>query len=362
VKKLDTALRVVHVVDAMGGHDNLWGKEKVVALLMREQRASGRIDPELVTFSPGLLGKTLDGEGFRTASLSERESHGFDRALGALRAIIATKQPDVVHSHGYRANIVARLLRVRGGLRVPLVSTCHGWVTDAPKVRFYNTIDRFSTMFSDITTVPDSRMLGRLPRFARRRYIPNAIAEHESDAGAAAFERPAAFVAGTLGRICEEKGIRELLTAADGFPDASVVFAIAGAGDLTPAVERAGENVRYVGYFSNPAKYVAALDVYVQASRKEGLSLSLLEAMRAGKPIVATDVGGTRDAVRDGESALVVPAQQPAALRAAVLRLRRDPELAARLGRNARARFESEFKIWRQHERYLDTYTEVSSR
>jgi len=94
----------------------------------------------------------------------------------------------------------------------------------------------------------------------------------------------------------------------------------------------------------------------VQASRSEGLSLALLEAMRAGKAIVATDVGATRDAVVDGESALVVPPRRPAALRDAVLTLRTDPALAARLGRNARARFETDFHMQRQHQRFADLY------
>jgi glycosyltransferase involved in cell wall biosynthesis len=211
-------------------------------------------------------------------------------------------------------------------------------------------------MLSDVTTVPDSRMLASLPRMARGRHIFNAVPELEADADSAPFVQPGEFVAGTLGRVTAEKGIPELLQAAEGFPDRSVVFAVAGEGDLTPEVCRAGDNVRYVGYLARPGRYVAGLDVYVQASRSEGLSLALLEAMRAGKAIVATDVGATCDAVTDGESALVIPARRAEALRDAVLALRKDPVLGARLGRNARARFEADFRIQRQHQRYLELY------
>jgi glycosyltransferase involved in cell wall biosynthesis len=306
---------------------------------------------------PGALTNTLAGEGFEATSLSPHDSHGFDGAVGRLARLLQEHPVDVIHSHGYRANIIARALRLSGRARgVRLVSTCHGWVNSTPKLRFYNAIDRWTSMLSDVTVVPDARMLASLPRNARRCHIPNALPELDIDANAAPFVRLGEFVVGTLGSVTVEKGIPELLQAAKGFPDRSVLFAVAGEGDLTPQVREAGDNVRYAGYFAHPDRYVAGLDVYVQASRSEGLSLALLEAMRAGKAIVATDVGATRDAVTDGESALVVPARRPEALRDAILALRKDPAFGARLGRNARARFEADFRIQRQHQRYLELY------
>jgi glycosyltransferase involved in cell wall biosynthesis len=349
-------LRVAHLVDAMGGSDHLWGKERVVALLMREQRASGRVEPQLITFSPGLLATTMADEGFPAATLSRRHSHGFDRAIGRLARLLERSPVDVIHSHGYRANIVARALRVCGRARgVRIVSTAHGWVESTAKLRLYNTVDRWTSMLSDVMTVPDRSMLRRLPRLARRRHVPNAVPDVEPG-DATPFARPGTFVVGTLGRVSAEKGIPELLEAAAGFPDPQVVFAVAGDGELAADVSRAGTNVRYVGYLARSDRYLASLDVYVQASRSEGLSLALLEAMRAGTAIVATDVGATRDAVRDGESALVVPARRPEALRDAVVALRRDPELRLRLARNARARYESDFRMQRQHQRFFELY------
>jgi glycosyltransferase involved in cell wall biosynthesis len=350
-------VRVAHLVDAMGGKQHLWGKERVVALLMREQRASGRVDPTLITFAPGSLVDLLAAEGFQTASLGAVGSRGFDRAFGRLSRRLQEHPVDVIHSHGYRANIIARMLRVGGGMRgVRLVSTCHGWSKAMLKPRLYNTIDRWSSVLSDVTTVPDSSMLASLPWFARRRHILNAVANVEPAGDATPFVPPGEFVAGTLGRVTADKGMHELIQAAKSFPDPSVVFAIAGDGDLVEEVRNAGGNVRYVGYFARPENYLAGLDVYLQASRTEGLSMSLLEAMRAGKAIVATDVGATRDAVTDGESALVVPAGRPDALRDAVFTLRKDPTLRARLGRNARASFEANFRIQRQHQRYMEVY------
>jgi glycosyltransferase involved in cell wall biosynthesis len=341
----------------MGGTEHLWGKERVVALLMHEQRACGDVTPALITFSPGTLNDRLAGEGFPVAALSSRPSHGIGRTVSRLAAILRHTPADVIHSHGYRANIVARALRLTGRARgVRIVSTCHGWVSSTSKLRLYNAVDRWTSMFSDVITVPDSRMLASLPPVARRRHVPNAVPELGLIDDAEPFERPGEFVAGTLGRVSREKGILELLAAAGSFPDPAVVFAVAGDGELVPEVRRAGSNVRHAGYFAQPERYLAALDVYVQASRSEGLSLALLEAMRAGKAIVATDVGATRDAVTHAESALLIPPLRADALRDAVLALRADPALAARLGRNARARFEADFRIQRQHERYLHLY------
>lgn len=348
---------MAHLVDAMGSSEHLWGKERVIATLMREQRASGLVAPMLVTFSPGVLAQVVARDGFVTAVLSHHRSRGFDRAVARLRRLLERSPVDVLHSHGYRANIIARVLRLCGGARgVRLVSTCHGWVNATHHLRLYNAVDRWTSLLSDVTTVPDRQMLAALPWPARRRHVANGVADLETTAGEAPGVPAGAFVAGTLGRVSAEKGIPELLAAACDFPDRSVVFAVAGDGELASDVRRAGDNVRYVGYLPRAERYLASLDVYVQASRSEGLSLALLEAMRAGKPIVATDVGATRDAVAHGESALIVPARRPGALREAVLTLRRDPDLAARLGRNARARFEADFRVQRQHQRYLELY------
>ena len=352
------ALRVAHLVDAMdGGSRQLWGKERVVALLMREQRASGLVEPSLVTFSPSELGHVLAAEGFPVATLSGRHSHGFDRAIGTLGRLFAQHPVDVIHSHGYRANIVGRAARLAGrtpGVRI--VSTCHGWVDTSRKLRLYNALDRWTVMFSDVTTVPDAGMLPRLAPLGRRRHVLNAVADTGGVTASLPFAGPDRFVAGTLGRLTEEKGVLDFLAAADGFPDPGAVFAVAGAGTLTADVEAAGGNVHYAGYIEQSERYLAGLDVYVQASHAEGLSLALLEAMRAGLAIVATDVGATRAAVTHGESALLIPVRDPAALRQALLALRRDPELRLRLGRAARARFESDFHIRRQHQSYFDLY------
>jgi glycosyltransferase involved in cell wall biosynthesis len=346
----------------MGNSDHLWGKEHAIALLMREQRARGTVDPVLITFAPGILSSMLAGEGFRTVVLGASTKRFPFKAARRLAEILRATQTRVLHTHSYKANLVGRALRVLGLLpECRLVSTCHGFGLERDRrLRLYNALDRWSTPISHATTVPDPAMLARFPRFCRAVHVPNGVPDLDMagvpDPGPLLQRTAGEFLAGTLGRVSVEKGIEELLAAARDCPDPSVVFAVAGDGELTETVAAAPANVRYFGYFRDPRAYLASLDVYVQASRSEGLSLALLEAMRAGKPIAATDVGATRMAIVNGESALLVPAGRPDQLLDAVLTLRRDPELAARLGRNARRRFEADFCMDRQHDRFFELY------
>ncbi|HVP01395.1 MAG TPA: glycosyltransferase, partial [Solirubrobacteraceae bacterium] len=88
---------------------------------------------------------------------------------------------------------------------------------------------------------------------------------------------------------------------------------------------------------------MAAADVVVQPSRNEGLSITVLEAMAAGRPVVASDVGGTRESVADGVTGVLVPPGRPDALAAALDALLRDPRRRAALGAAARARAVASF-------------------
>jgi glycosyltransferase involved in cell wall biosynthesis len=351
---------VVHLVDAMGQTEHLWGKERVVHQLMCEQRASGAVDPQLVTFRPCHLASVLARDGFRTRVIAEGSSPSPAASVAALaRLLDGNRGASVLHSHGYRANIVAKALRLFGGARgVRIVSTCHGWVESDAKLRFYNALDRWSSFISDVTTVPDPAMLAALPQRARKAHVANGVPEFAGGTGASPLLRhsPGEFIAGTLGRVSTEKGIADLLAAARDCTDSEVVFAVAGVGELTPEVTAAAERVRYAGYVGASHAYLEELDVYVQASHSEGLSLALLEAMRAGKAIVATDVGATREAVSDRVSALLVPSHRPRQLLEAILELKNDPALAIRLGRAARLRYKSEFRMQHQHERFLQLY------
>ena len=129
-----------------------------------------------------------------------------------------------------------------------------------------------------------------------------------------------------VGRLSQEKGIEEFLEASDGF-----ARVIVGAGPVA-----CPEAVGFVPPAQVGAYYERAAVVCVP-SRRGGVGMTAREAMAHGRPVVATAVGGLPDAIRDGETGLLVPARDPAALRGAIARLLDDAGLRARLGGAARA-------------------------
>ncbi|HYZ16446.1 MAG TPA: glycosyltransferase family 4 protein [Candidatus Acidoferrum sp.] len=350
--------RVVwHLVDAMGTGEELWGKERVVAEIMLAQRRAGHLDPRLICFTAGGLSRFCAAAGIHVERLESSPSRIPHRSLPALLAILRTTPGAVLHTHGYKANIVGRLARLSGAPLARVVATCHGWPDETPATRTYNILDRWSAFLSDATTVPDGRMLRRFPAFARTRarHVANAIPDREPtspqrrrEARARFGWDPGAFVAGTIGRLTPEKGVSDALLAAESLRSDGVVWAFAGSGPLEPALRAAGDHVACAGYVTPSGPFLDALDAFVQSSHSEGLSLALLEAMRAALPIVATDVGATCSAVRDDVEALIVPPHDPDALAAALRRIVRNPSLGQRLGAAARERFERSYRIERQ--------------
>jgi glycosyltransferase involved in cell wall biosynthesis len=206
-------------------------------------------------------------------------------------------------------------------------------------------------------------MLAKFPRYVRTQFVPNAIPDAPPPGDAERAQARARygwtngrFVAGVLGRYSPEKGIENLIGAARLSSGDGTVWAAAGSGPMEEALrDRSLPTVQCLGYLSHSDEFLAAIDVYVQPSFTEGLSVSLLEAMRAGLPIVATDVGATNIAVRDGREALLV-APDPAAIVRAVSSLRADPLRARQLGAAARQRFQELFNVEAQHQAFYRLY------
>jgi glycosyltransferase involved in cell wall biosynthesis len=104
-----------------------------------------------------------------------------------------------------------------------------------------------------------------------------------------------------------------------------------------------------------PAQY-ASFDLLVSSSRKEGLPIAILEGMAAGLPLIATNVGDVPSVVRNGETGILLPPGDPAALASAIVDLLRDREKRRRLGSAARQLVEREYSAERMANEYLDTY------
>lgn len=154
-----------------------------------------------------------------------------------------------------------------------------------------------------------------------------------------------------VGRAVPAKRFDILLRALALLPDDLNVQAwIVGDGEELPGLRKLARNlglarVHFLGRRDDARQLAAWADVVVNSSDREGLSIALLEAMAARRPIAATAAGGTPGLIHDEETGLLVPTGEPAALAAAVERLLRDPELARRLGERARALVEERFSL-----------------
>jgi glycosyltransferase involved in cell wall biosynthesis len=205
-------------------------------------------------------------------------------------------------------------------------------------------------------------------------FIPNGIpapppptgADVRAELGIAA-DAPAI---GTVSVLRPQKALDVLLRATrilvDEFPALRVL--IAGEGDRRFALEdltkelKLEDNVLFLGVRTDVPDVLEALDVAVNSSDFEGSPLSVMEFMEAGKPIVATRVGGVPDLIDDGVHGRIVEPQDPAAFAAAVAELLRDPQRARELGRRAQERRRAEFDIEVMVRRLEDLYTELRAR
>jgi glycosyltransferase involved in cell wall biosynthesis len=155
------------------------------------------------------------------------------------------------------------------------------------------------------------------------------------------------YVVLTPARLHEQKGHTYLLEAAAQVPDAT--FVLAGDGPLRARLEArarelgVAERCVFLGHRSDIPELLAVADLFVLPSLYEGLPVSVLEAMAARRPVVATAIGGTDEAVTHELTGLLVPPSDPGALASAIRRLRSDPALAGRLAAAGRERVEGEF-------------------
>jgi glycosyltransferase involved in cell wall biosynthesis len=282
-------------------------------------------------------------------------------------------QPAVVHSHGYRADLIAG--SAARALGVPRVSTVHGFTGGDWKNRLYERLQlrsfrRFARVIAVSRPIRE-RLLEQGLHDERIAVIPNAWSPASlpprGPARAQLGLADADFAIGWVGRLSAEKGADVLLAALAAGAGREAVSVIVGDGRERPALERqAGElgltaGLRWTGMVPRAASLFPAFDCYVLSSRTEGTPIALFEAMAAGVPIVATRVGGVPDVIT-GAEALLVPPEDPAALAQAITAVRRDPAAAATRAARAREVLALRFAPGPWLDRHLELYRAIAAR
>jgi glycosyltransferase involved in cell wall biosynthesis len=349
---LESVVRALAVGQARRGHNT-----RVVAVLGRPGSAPAWLD-ELAAHGVGIVPLHLPGRRY----LRER---------AAIAELCRELRPSVVHTHGYRPDVVgAAGARMAG---IATVSTVHGFTGGGWKNRAYERMQCRALRAFDAVVAVSSPLAQRLsdagvPR-DRLHIIPNAYGGRTvfaaPDAAREALRVPAeALHIGWVGRLGFEKGADVLIEAVHRLAERNLVVSIVGEGRQRKALERLAaarglENiVRFHGLVPDAARLARAFDVVVLSSRTEGTPIVLLEAMAAGVPVVASRVGGIPDIVSSRE-ALLVPPEQPELLASAIAAVLRAPRSAASRAARASTRLAKDGAVEPWLRQYEELYRSI---
>lgn len=276
------------------------------------------------------------------------------RAVRQVKRLIEELKPDLVHAHTSKAGIIGRLAAAWTG--TPAIFTAHTWCFaegTSWKWKLIGTpIERLAARWSSaIINVSEANRQLALQRGVRSGgamlTVHNGIADTAHRASVGGCDAPAVVM---VARFAPQKAQAALLEAASGI-DLPFRIVFVGDGPTRPALEQMSERlglakkVEFLGERRDVARILAASQIFALPTNWEGFPLSILEAMRAGLPVVVSDVGGVKEAVLDGETGLLSAAGDIGGFREGLRRLIEDASLRVRLGHAGRARFEREFTV-----------------
>ena len=295
-------------------------------------------------------------------------------AISKLRRCLNAIQPDLVHSWIFAANSYVRFVAGKTNQPKVIVSErcVDSWKSSWQLWLDRRQISRTTRLLGNSQSVADFYQQAGLPS-DRISVIPNGIqlpaASTESrDKVWAEFDIPAgAHVVGFVGRLALQKRVPDLIWAMHLLHQCieNVYFVIVGDGpQKQQCLDRAahfgsGHLVQFVGHREDAARLIQHMDVFWLASEFEGMSNSIMEAMSAGIPVVASDIPPNRELVVDGETGYLVKLGDSVAFSQRTDRILADPELATRLGDAGRHRIESEFSVQQMVDRHIQVYRDA---
>lgn len=281
------------------------------------------------------------------------------RAFADLRGFLAQEKFDLVHAHMPISGLLARAAARSLGTK-HVAYTCHGFLFNQPgpawrrhlALALERAAGRITHTYMTVSEeeAGDAKRLGIHPNPiaigngrdpAIFRPDPEARARLRADLGATGC-----VIMGTA-RLVRHKGWPELLAAMRELPQATLW--VVGErltsdhgddldGDFAAATAILGPRLKLLGYRHDVAELLAAADIFCLPSHFEGLPMSIIEAMLTALPVVATDIRGCREQVVDGQTGILVPPEDTAALAGALARLVADPTLRVGLGEAGRQR------------------------
>ncbi len=349
-------MRIVYIItraDAVGG------ASVHVRDLARAMQEHGH-EAMVLVGGRGPVTDQLEAAGVTFESLRwlRREVNPARDALALVEVIRALRRlkPDLVSTHTAKAGSVGRTAsRLLG---IPAIYTPHGWPAGDRMGKtarsVFGIVEKFMARWcaAIICVCEYERRLALekgITEAGKLFVVPNGVRDVSVDLLARPERTPVRIC--SVARFDDPKDHRTLLEAVARLRDEGWSLDLVGDGPRQAEIRSLagelglGERVRFHGYLADPSGVLAQAQVFALSSRSEAFPRSILEALRAGLPVVASDVGGVGEAVADGVSGLLVAAGDPQALTSALGRLVESAPLRQSMGAAARAAYERGFRL-----------------
>lgn len=337
---------------------------------------SENIEPYFVMSSPGYFSEELEKLGFKkniffvpmTNSIVNLPLH-IKSNLQTLN-IIRRIKPDLIHCNSTTGGIIGRLC---GALTFkPVIFTAHGWAfTDGiskSKQIFYRCLETFLAFFTKkIICVSDfdNKLAQKvMPLFKNKLItIHNGIADSETMFIKKIFPDDKLRMV-MISRFCQQKDPYTLINAVGELGISNVELDLYGYGEDLPvvleAIQKYGSgNIRYKGEISDVTPVLKNYDVYCLISNWEGLPIGIIEALRAGLPVLVSDVGGCAEEIIDGENGFLIQKNNKEQLKEKIKFLGENKYLLPEFSKKSRQLYETEFTADKMCKRTFNLYKDV---
>jgi glycosyltransferase involved in cell wall biosynthesis len=293
--------------------------------------------------------------------------HAYLKERTLIKELCDREKPDLVHTHGYRPDILHAASRLRRNFAT--VTTLHGSSRVGGSSTFHELVQMLLLRRFDAVIAVSHHLADQIRRTwvrpERLHVIPNACSDRIRVADSSEARRrlnlpSKGIVVGWVGRLIPIKGADVFLRAVRQLSALPLTISVIGDGserarlEEFARVEGLSDRVHFHGTVPQAARYISAFDVFVLSSRSEGIPVTLLEALAAKVPVVVTSVGGVPEVVGPAE-AMLVPPEDPGALAEAIRSAIQDPAAATRRVESAAQRLDANFGM----ERWIDAHDRV---
>ncbi|BCJ87757.1 glycosyltransferase [Effusibacillus dendaii] len=342
-------------------------------------------EPHVIVFYQGELAERLQQLQIPVSVISLQTARTLF-GLRAVRKLIGAIHPDIVHTHGVRANLAGRLAKLSLPSGFKLITTIHSVLElDYPvpwKRAIFGFLEKRTWFLVDHFILVSRAMQQTLYQKGlpqnRTSVIHNAIRLPDQPPARPSFSRlraelqlpQDAVLVGTVARLHKVKGHSYLMRAAgmlqNQFPDVHYVWI--GGGELEAELKQAAieaglqQRIHFLGVRQDVAELLPQFDLFVLPSVSEGLSIALLEAMMSGVPVIATAVGGNPEVVAEGEDGMLVPSQDADALCSAIQSALSTPEQMKRMGQTGQQKVFQYYSLQRLVQETEEIYKKMMNR